>query len=372
MSVPQTISPLNVQMNDTKVGSLKEQLKVTNLQEYFVTRRETIETFADWLRHQLLTFNVANVALLVAILIVSANVKVILEQQQTTLRSQELANSAANQLISDLTLKQSTVVKAVDSILGSVNSTMVEITAQNKLFLINGFQNFSKFAIQHSGDRHPPAVYFLTPGNGVFTTPSGAVYLRVRAVGAGGGGSGSGPVNGNLATSGSRGGSTYFDNLISASGGMGGKMESGSNGAAGGTASLTTSVTTRVNGTAIAGGMGASAGGYATVNGLFVVGGVGGSSAFGGGGAGGINTPGSDAPSYTGAGGGGGGTANLASLGGGPGGGAGGSADVILFPLRKTYGWAIGSGGAGGSADVSGYSGGIGGSGMIEITAYFN
>src|SRR5271166_406224 len=117
-----------------------------------------------------------------------------------------------------------------------------------------------------------PGFYTLTSGNGTFSPPVGASYLRVRMVGAGGGGSG----NSSNGSAGS--GTTFGTSFLIANPGAGG-IATG-NFAAGGTGG---SIGAGATGFRIPGGAGNGGTQTNAFNGY--VGGAGGNSFFGGGGA---------------------------------------------------------------------------------------
>lgn len=201
-----------------------------------------------------------------------------------------------------------------------------------------------------------PTVQKFTSSAGTYTTPAGAMYLRVRMVGGGGGGSSS--YFSGTSVNGSAGTASTFGSQLSAGGGSGGGIASGG---PGGTASLGTGPI----GTALTGGSGAGAV-NTNVTSVLPCGGQGGASAFGGGGASAANSAGSAGATNTGGGGGGGG--GSAATGGG-GGGAGGFIDALITgTLAATYAYSVGSGGGPG---VHGNNGGGGASGYIEVTEYY-
>ena len=209
-----------------------------------------------------------------------------------------------------------------------------------------------------------PQVTVYTTGSGTYTTPTGARWLHIRAVGGGGGGGPSGAGGG---TSGTGGSTTFGTTLITCNGGVGGTDNGG--GGAGGAASCGTAA-----GIAISGGQGGGAPAGAANN---FAGGMGGSSAFGGaGGSGGGDNAGSPnvgpGNGIANTGGGGGGAAFVGSY-ASSGGGAGGYVDAIIASPSATYSYAVG---AGGTAAVAGTgtaarAGTTGGSGVIYISAYY-
>lgn len=209
-----------------------------------------------------------------------------------------------------------------------------------------------------------PSITRLTTGSGTYTTPVGAVYLRVKMVGGGGGGG----TDGNNATAGTNGISCAFGaGLLSVGGGFGGV--GGGNGGTGGAGGAVNTTA----GTVIESWSG-QAGAPGFEGGIPGVGATGGSSRFGGGGPGGPAQGGAgvDAVALTGSG--GGGSSNNATGNNGGGGGAGAYLEVQLTSLASSYAYSTGVGGAGASA--SGGSGafadgGHGADGIIIVEAYF-
>ena len=211
-----------------------------------------------------------------------------------------------------------------------------------------------------------PTVQKFTSGSGTYTTPAGARFIRVRAVGAGGGGGGSGASGG---TGGNGGNTTFGTTLLEANGGLG-VGPNAAVGGAGGSASLGTGPI----GTATTGGSG-SAGYTSAVVGTYAQGGYGaGSALYNGGGSGaGGSSAGAGGAGVTNSGGGGGGAGGTATTTfGGAGGGAGGAIDAMINSPTASYAYAVGAGGAGGIAGTSGFVGGAGGSGYIEVTEFYH
>ena len=210
-----------------------------------------------------------------------------------------------------------------------------------------------------------PTVQRFSSGTS-YTTPSGALYLRVQMVGGGGGGGGggtSGPYAGANGTS-----TTWSGSGITASAGYGSGGSGGQNGngpGAGGSNSLS-------GGTLIvsaAGGAGATGNGNSSGGAVLSNGSAGGSSYYGGAGGGGtVNGNGTSAFSY-GGGGGGAGTNGSASSYTGTGGGAGGYLEFLISSPAASYTIAIGSAGAGNTSGS--LSGGTGGAGYIVVTEYY-
>lgn len=181
----------------------------------------------------------------------------------------------------------------------------------------------------------PTTQKFLT-GSGTYTTPAGALWLRVRMVGGGGGGG---------QTAASAGGSSTFGTLT-AGGGSGGTGSS--LGGAGGTSS-------GGNVLNLSGGPGGCGGGALVSN---IPGASGGNGYFGG--AGTASNSVAVAPiANTGAG--GSATTTL-----GTGGGAGGYVEHIYNSPAASYSYAVGSGGSAGSGGTAGAVG------IIIVEEYYN
>jgi len=204
-----------------------------------------------------------------------------------------------------------------------------------------------------------PSVQKFLSGSGVYTTPQGAQFLRVRMCGAGGGGGGGGSSAG---AGGTGGNTTFGSSLLVANGGQGG-VANGAGATTGGTASLGSGPI----GTAVSGGSGTL--GTGGPNSGTVSGGAGGNSALGGG-AGGSLSAGAAGAANTG-GGGAGGYVTTTSVTSGGGGSAGGYIDCIINSPGSTYSYSVGTAGTAGTAGTSGYAGGAGGSGYIEVTEFF-
>lgn len=186
-------------------------------------------------------------------------------------------------------------------------------------------------------------------GSGTYTRPAGCVAIDVEMKGAGGGGGGAGAGQG----TGGTGGATTFGSLT-ANGGTGGSPATNV-GPAGGTATGGD-----FNQTGAPGG-----GGTGTV-GLVYQGGNGGGS----GGAGSPQVgPAGGASANSNSGSGGSGAASSGSTGTPAGGAEGGFLRKIITSPASTYSYAIGVGGtAGAGASI----GGVGGSGYIIVTEYYN
>ena len=207
-----------------------------------------------------------------------------------------------------------------------------------------------------------PTIQKFTSGSGTYTTPAGALYIKVQMVGGGGGGQGSGSGGGFSGLSGSN--TTFGTNTA----GLGSGAPGNGAGGAGGTNTFSLGF-----GTSIAGGSGGGTGAQSATN-IAVEGSMGGGSAFGGAGGGGSGystTSGQAAATNSGSGGGGGGGANASGAYSGAGGGAGGYLDFIVTSPSSTYSYAVGTGGAGGAGASGGASGGAGGSGLIIVTEYY-
>ena len=206
-----------------------------------------------------------------------------------------------------------------------------------------------------------PTQTVLTSGSGTYTTPSGAVFLRIRMVGGGGGGG----YGGGNAT-GSTGGTTTFNsvNAIGGSGGTGTNSATGVLGGAGGTGGTGTAKFRSK------GSPGTSGPISWNNNSLNTTSGYGGASVLGGGALAATNgTPlGVAAGANTGGGGGGGGGV-FGSTNGSSGAGGGEYVELYISSPSATYSYAVGAGGAGGGS--GGSVGGNGGSGVIIIEEYY-
>lgn len=201
-----------------------------------------------------------------------------------------------------------------------------------------------------------PTRQTFTTGSGTYTTPSGALYIRIRMVGAGGGGGGVGTSG---QSAGGDGGDTTFSTYIAGGGGKGGPGGAASAGA-GGTASGSPDI-------GLTGGVG-GLGENATAT---TPGGSGGVGAFGGAGQGGGpgGTAGSAGKTNTGGGGGGGGGSGTVAP--GSGGGAGAYVEHLITGPSATYSYAVGAAGSAGGAGTSGFAGGAGGSGLIIVDEFY-
>ena len=205
-----------------------------------------------------------------------------------------------------------------------------------------------------------PTTTTLTTGSGTYTTPAGAVRLRVRMVGGGGAGGGT--------TNGTGGGNTTFGTLTC----NGGNGTSGTTAGAGGNAVAVGAGFSGVSLVGSSGGAGTAFNG--TNNLIYAKGGDGGPSAFGGqGGGGDSNVTGGSGGTNTGSGGGGGGIKNIGSgTPSGAGGGSGSYVDVVsVGTIASTYSYAVGGGGTGGGTNSSVFGGGAGGSGIIIVEEFY-
>ncbi len=180
-----------------------------------------------------------------------------------------------------------------------------------------------------TGTINAPTVTNITSCSSNYTTPTGALYLKVRIVGAGGGGAGGGAGAG----SGAMGGSLTFGNYptqyVTAVGGAGATA----GGIAGNGGIVESNGVTLV--TSFTGGWGTS---LNTSAGNAAMGGMGGVSALGGEGAGGA-AGGTGGAGAAGSGAGGGGGSSAASNGdlSGAGGGAGAYAEAIFTSPSSSY-----------------------------------
>lgn len=201
--------------------------------------------------------------------------------------------------------------------------------------------------------------------SGTYTTPTGVLYLLLRAVGGGGGGGGTG--TGGVNAGGNGGDTTFSGTNVSITAGHG--VGAGVNGGTGGTATVTGSaVTTMI---AMAGGVGQ--GGQSGTASIYLSGGSGASTPFGSGGGGGSgNGAGSAAASNSGAGGGGGGTNTATVISGAGGGGSAAYIEVLITPTAgQTFSYSVGAAGTAGSAGTSGQAGALGGLGQIIVEEYY-
>jgi hypothetical protein len=141
-----------------------------------------------------------------------------------------------------------------------------------------------------------PTTQVFKSGVGLYNTPTGVRYIRVRMVGGGGGGSASAGNTTN--ENGSAGGATNFGTSYLVAGGGGGGGTDGFPGAAG----VVGAVPSGLAGIFVNGGAGGPGG---NIGGAFPPGGNGAASPWGGAGTGGYDGAGSNAQPNTGSGGGG-------------------------------------------------------------------
>lgn len=226
----------------------------------------------------------------------------------------------------------------------------------------------NKFLISCNHSAEAPIVTAVAPQvtliggaqTGTYTTPAGAVALRVWAVGCGGGGGGSGTSAGNGGNCGST--NTTFGSSIVAGFGAGSAAFYAQGG----------------NGGSAAGGTDLHAGNPGANVGLGIItdnGGAGGGAGCGGGaGAGGLaQGSGTQAAGQGGQspGGGGGGAAADGVPNAGAGGGGGGCVYMLIASPLATYAYATGGTAPGGVAGTSGFAGGDGAAGQIMVEALF-
>jgi len=209
----------------------------------------------------------------------------------------------------------------------------------------------------------PTSQVFIT-GSGTYTKPAGALWLRVRMVGAGAGGQGN-SIGGTIVTTSTVGGDTNFGSGIAG----GGKVSITTNWPvpAGGTTSGS------ITGAAVLIGIqGGSGGGGHQNNGTGtigqVAGGNGGASAFGGGGGSSLAASGTAGVAY-GSGGAGAGVGGNASYVSGSGGGAGAYIEAIVQTPSATYSYTVGAGGTGGLG--TNFNGGDGAVGLIIVEEFY-
>lgn len=224
------------------------------------------------------------------------------------------------------------------------NTTVVGANAAgggtNKVIV---FYNGSNWIVYGPALNVPQITVFNTAGSGTYTPPSGALWLRVRVVGAGGGGGGSGTSAG----AGTAGGASSFG-ALTANGGNNGGTTAGS----GGTAS---------------GGNIANVRGGTPANALppnsvgptqFPIGG------------GCVLAPATQAATLpNGAGGAGGGNSTTIASGGA--GGGGGYVEHVYTTIAASYAYTVGAKGTKGAAGTGGSAGGDGADGLIIVEAHF-
>lgn len=254
------------------------------------------------------------------------------------------------------------------------NAASAARTLFNDLAAVNVSINRIASSTAGSSPGSPPSVSqatrtshsggFSANAGGTYTTPAGALYLKLKMVGGGGGGGNR--VGGS--SGGNGGNSSFVGSLISLVAGAGGGGSVGGTttgaGGSGGAATIT-----GLTGLAIPGNGG---GGGSRNNGNsdpFISGGTGGGGGlFGGGGVGGgpnTSTGGTAGAANTGGGGGGESALNGPASGSGAGGGGAGGIELIIRNPEVSYTFTIGDGGtAGGSSNT-------GGSGQIYIEEYY-
>lgn len=216
----------------------------------------------------------------------------------------------------------------------------------------------------------PTTQEFLSTGSGVYTTPAGVLYIRIRMVGGGGGGAGSATNNPGTAGSGTASLWKTADGvttLLTANGGNGAAPQNGQGGL-GGTASIGTGPI----GFAVQGAPGGP-GFYTGSTNITQGGGQGASTIFGPGGrSSNFGAFGHAAEPNSGGGGSGASIATGTTNGyGGAGGGAGGYVDAIIKSPATSYQFIVGSGGTPGPAGTSGAVGGGGATGRIIVDEFY-
>ncbi len=197
----------------------------------------------------------------------------------------------------------------------------------------------------------------FTSGSGTYTTPAGVNRIRVKMVG---GGSGGGTSSGASSAGGT---STFGTSLLTCNGGAA-CSPPGSYAAFGGSATISAPAV----GIAVVGG----AGHYTNVTQASsgTAGGQGGDAPyFGGGGPSAGGVAGVVGSANTGGGGGGGGTSAVVPNGNG--GASGGFIDAWIWNPSATYAYAVGAGSNGGAAGTSGFAGGNGAAGVIEVEEFY-
>lgn len=191
--------------------------------------------------------------------------------------------------------------------------------------------------------------------NGTYTTPAGALWLKVRMIGPGGSSSGAGTSPGN-ASAGSA--TTFGSSFLTANPGGPGVTS-------GATSSGGSSTGGDVN---LTGAPGPGASGVTNATSL-----TGASSPFGGGAPGvpgGAATVGQSPSANTGAG--ASGATGTSGIFAGGDGAAGGYLEKIITSPSSTYSYAVGTAGTAGTAGTNGGAGALGGSGAIVVEAHFN
>lgn len=217
--------------------------------------------------------------------------------------------------------------------------------------------------IDYSIPNNWPTYATFIGGSGTYSTPAGAIKLRVRMVGGGGGGGGANDAG---AGAGGSGGNTSFGTFtaLGGDGGGAGGTDLSTDGGFGGTGGAGSAIM-RIAGAA--GGSGGS--NYATdpAN----IAGAGGASIFGGAGAPSVtNSTRRNARANSGSGG-AGATSSTVSLGSGAGGGAGEYVEFQILQPAATYSYVVGAAGTAGASGGGGTAGGTGASGLIQVEAFF-
>lgn len=202
-----------------------------------------------------------------------------------------------------------------------------------------------------------PTRQVLTSGTAAtYTTPAGATYINVRAIGPGGGGAGSGDGGAGAAT-------TFSGGSMSAGPGAGGRVgglaATAAAAASGGDINIS-GATGTASASAIAGVYGAAGSGANSV--------LGGAGSAGAAGAG--PTAGLAAATNSGSGGGGGGA--VSGSGGGGGGNAGAYCERRISAPAGTYTYTIGPGGAAGASNANVAAGGAGAAGLIVVDEFYD
>lgn len=204
----------------------------------------------------------------------------------------------------------------------------------------------------------------LTSGtSATYTTPSGAIQLKIRMVGGGGGGGGT--ASDGTGSNGLSGGNSSFNSIV-ANGGAGGTASNSggySTGGAGGSGG-SGSASVRINGS-----IGQFGSNKNTAGNTF--GGSGGTSVFGGSGAIVSNAAAGSNASIGGSGGSGGSCNGNGNIGTGGGGGAGEYVELIINNPSATYIYSVGAAGGSGANGTGGQSGGNGGGGLIIVDEYY-
>jgi hypothetical protein len=206
-----------------------------------------------------------------------------------------------------------------------------------------------------------PAPTEYLSGSGTYSTPVGALYLKIWGVGAGGGGQGAAGSMSTHGNAGTAGTDTTFDTATGAGG------NPGSSSSVGGTGGTATGGTMNFPGAAGGDGQGTS---NTNLSNLDFRGGPGGGSSWLGGAAGGSGNNGKAGVANTGAGGGGAHGGGASRLRSGSGGGGGGSFYLLISTPSSSYSYSVGVGGAGGVGPGS-WNGGAGANGRIYIEACY-